>query len=136
MIRLNVNFYIENNVISQENYSKNENVNSFLCCESEEINYVINEINNANFGLLLDTAHLKVSSSTLGLEKEKEVEKILNKIKAIHHSDNNGKVDSNQALDNEYWFLKFKKYYSLWDHVIEVKDIDLNTINKQIQILN
>ena len=78
---LKVNFYIENNVVSKQNYSKNKNVNSFLCCDSDEINYVINEINRTNFGLLLDTAHLKVSSSTLGLEKEKEVEKILDKIK-------------------------------------------------------
>ena len=133
---LKVNFYIENNVVSKQNYSKNKNVNSFLCCESGEINYVINEINRTNFGLLLDTAHLKVSSSTLGLEKEKEVKEILDKIKVIHHSDNDSKVDSNEPLDNEYWFLKFKKYYSLWDHVIEVKNIDSNTINKQIEILN
>jgi len=133
---LKVNFYIENNVVSKQNYFKNKNINSFLCCESEEINYVINEINRTNFGLLLDTAHLKVSSSTLGLDKEEEVKKILDKIKVIHHSDNDSKVDSNEPLDNEYWFLKFKKHYSLWDHVVEVKNIDTNTINNQIEILN
>ena len=131
---LKVNFYIENNVVSKQNYSKNKNVNSFLCCESGEINYVINEINRTNFGLLLDTAHLKVSSSTLGLEKEKEVEKILDKIKVIHHSDNDSKVDSNEPLDNEYWFLKFKKYYYLWDHVLEVKNIDSKKIIEQIEL--
>ena len=79
---------------------------------------------------------MKVSSSTLKLDKVKEVEKILDKIKVIHHSDNDGKVDSNEPIDNEYWFLKFKKYYSLWDHVIEVKNIDSDTINNQIEILN
>ena len=133
---LNVNFYIENNVVSKQNYIDNKNVNSFLCCDAEEINYFFKEINKNNFGLLLDTAHLKVSSSTLKLDKVKEVEKILDKIKVIHHSDNDGKVDSNEPIDNEYWFLKFKKYYSLWDHVIEVKNIDTDTINKQIELLN
>jgi len=131
-----VNFYIENNVVSRQNYSKNNNVNSFLCCDSDEINYIFNEINKSNFGLLLDTAHLKVSSSTLRLEKEKEVEKILDKIKAIHHSDNDSKVDSNEPLGKEYWFLKFKKHYYLWDHILEVKNIDSKTIIEQIEILN
>lgn len=131
---LKVNFYIENNVVSEQNYSKNKNENSFLCCESEEINYVINEINRTNFGLLLDTAHLKVSSSTLGLDKEKEVEKILDKIKVVHHSDNDSKVDSNEPLDKEYWFLKFKKYYYRWVHVLEVKNIDSKKIIEQIEL--
>ena len=133
---LNVNFYIENNVISKKNFIDNKNVNSFLCCDAEEINYVFKEINKTNFGLLLDTAHLKVSSSTLKLDKVNEVEKILDKIKVIHHSDNDGKDDSNEPIDHEYWFLKFKKFYSLWDHVIEVKNIDIDTINKQIEIVN
>jgi sugar phosphate isomerase/epimerase len=133
---LKVNFYIENNVISNQNFRKNGNINSFLCCEAEEINYVFKKIKNDYFGLLLDTAHLKVSSSTLNLNPIEEVNKILYHIGAIHHSDNNGKIDSNDPLDKNYWFLKFKKYFDNWSHIIEVKNLTLNQINEQVSIIS
>ena len=132
---LGVDFYIENNVISKDNYVKNNNINSFLCCNSNEINYIFDIINDNRFGLLLDTAHLKVSSSTLNLNLDNEVNQILNHIRAIHHSDNDGLIDSNNILTNEYWFLKFKEHFHLWNHVIEVKNISLKQIQEQISIL-
>lgn len=132
---LGVDFYIENNVISKNNYVNNNYDNSLLCCTSDEINYIFDIINDSRFGLLLDTAHLKVSSSTLNLDLNSEVNKVLNHIRAIHHSDNNGLIDSNNILTNDYWFLKFKDYFHLWDHVIEVKNINIKQIREQISIL-
>ena len=38
-------------MFSKQNYIDNKNVNSFLCCDAEEINYVFKEINKTNFGL-------------------------------------------------------------------------------------
>jgi sugar phosphate isomerase/epimerase len=133
---LKISFYVENNVISRKNYLGNGYTNPFLCCDSEEINNIFKKINHNNLGLLLDTGHLKVSSSTLGLNPEKEVNKVLNYVCAVHHSDNNGKVDSNEILDENYWFLKFKKYFSLWDHVIEVRNLSPKQIKEQINIIN
>ena len=132
---LGVDFYIENNVISKNNYVKNSNTNSFLCCTADEINYIVDTINDDRFGLLLDTAHLKVSSSTLDLDPNCEVNEILHHIRAIHHSDTNGLDDSNDILTDDYWFLKFKEHFNLWDHIIEVKDISVKEINEQIRIL-
>jgi len=133
---LKVNFYIENNVVSKLNYTNNGNTNSFICCDSDEINYVFSQIKSEYFGLLLDTAHLKVSSSTLSLDMYDEVNKIIPTIRAIHHSDNDGLIDSNHPLDSNYWFLKFKEYFHLWQHVIEVKNIEIDKIKEQMSILN
>ena len=133
---LKINFYIENNVVSRQNFISNGEINSFLCCTSDEINYIFSQIINESFGLLLDTAHLKVSSSTLDLNLDEEVKKIIPHIRAIHHSDNDGLVDSNQPIDNNYWFLKFKEYFYSWEHVIEVKNIEVDKIKEQMSILN
>jgi sugar phosphate isomerase/epimerase len=131
---LNVDFYIENNVIASCNL-KNGNINPLLCTESNEIIFILNHFNKKNFGLLLDTGHLKVSSNSLGLDLESELNQIKPYIKAIHHSDNNGKVDSNSIIDENYWFLKHIKEFSNLPNVIEVKDLDIPQIINQFKIL-
>ena len=73
----NVKLLIENNVLSEENYNENNFKNIFLCVDSDEIIEIINEINNPKLGILLDTGHLKVSSSTLGLNINNEINNIL-----------------------------------------------------------
>ena len=73
-----MNLYIENNVISLENYELNNNQNIFLCTDYDEIKFIMDQFNVKNFGLLLDTGHLKVSSKTLNLDLSHQVENILN----------------------------------------------------------
>lgn len=131
---LNVDFYIENNVITKFNL-KNGNINPLLCTESKEIQLIFNYFNNKRFGLLLDTGHLKVSANSLGLNLENEISEVKPFIKAIHHSDNNGIVDSNSIIDKNYWFLKYMKEFSKLSHVIEVKDLDISQIINQFKIL-
>ncbi len=132
---LGVDFLIENNVIASFNLTASKD-NPFLCCESAEIKWLFNKLNNSRLGLLLDTAHLKVSCQTLDLQIDKEIGNLLPFVKAIHHSDNEGLVDDNQELKNNYWFLP---YMTTIDqsivHVIEVKNISTNMIEKQINLL-
>lgn len=131
---LGIDFYIENNVLAAFNY--NADKIPFYCCESKDIIAVFKEINHPRLGLLLDTAHLKVSCKTLGLNLEEEFHKIKHLVKAIHHSDNNGLVDSNDKLEDDYWFLKHLHQFNTIDHVIEVKDLTINDIHSQIELLN
>lgn len=131
--KLKIKFLIENNVIAKFNLINN--INPFLCCESSEINWIFNEINDKNLGLLLDTAHLKVSCKTLKLNLEEEYSNIKQHINCIHHSDNDGFIDNNSILDENYWFLKHMYEFKKIPHVIEVKRIDTKTILQQIKIL-
>ena len=133
--KLDIIFLIENNVLSNENWIANKARNPFLCCSSDEIVKLFESIDSNNFGLLLDTAHLKVSSNSLSLDLEEEYMKIKKYIKAIHHSDNNGLEDTNSLLSNEYWFLNYLINHDDIPHVIETKNISLEQLKIQLDLL-
>jgi sugar phosphate isomerase/epimerase len=132
--QLELEFLIENNVIAGFNY--NYNVNPFLCCESSEIEWLHKSIDNKLFGILLDTAHLKVSCHTLGKDKVSEFKSIQSFVRGIHHSDNDGTKDDNSPLTNDYWFLPFMKESIDIPHVLEVKDLSISEVIAQIKYLN
>lgn len=128
-----VDFYIENNVIAPFNYT--QTILPFFCCESQNILSVFDKIQHPRFGLLLDTAHLKVSCTTLNLSLEEEFLKIKDKIKAIHHSDNDGLKDNNQKISTDYWFLKYVKDFKNTPQVLEVKNLTNGEIEEQLKLL-
>jgi sugar phosphate isomerase/epimerase len=128
-----VKLLIENNVISEENLL-NQN-NPLLCCSSTEIINVMEQISNSDLMLLLDTAHLKVSCNTLNLNLVSEIEKLLPYTGAIHHSDNNGYIDNNLQLDNNYWARTYMPYFKTIPNIIEVSNINDKEINNQIKLL-
>ena len=130
---LNVEFLIENNVIAPFNYDGTNN--PLLCCDFNDLSWLFNKIKHEKFGLLLDTAHLKVSCKTLNLNLLDEFKKISPFIKAFHHSDNDGTIDNNLKLTNEYWFLDYFKDYQNYIHVLEVKSLNISEIENQIQLI-
>lgn len=130
---LQVNFLIENNVIAGFNYRDGEN--PLLCCESSEISWLFENIKHERLGLLLDTAHLKVSCNTLGKKLIEELDLISRYIKGIHHSDNNGDSDDNLSLTREYWFLNYVREFSGIPQVLEVKNLSAMEIKEQFKLL-
>ena len=130
---LKIPFLIENNVITIFNLQ--HGLNPLLGCTSQEIISVFKIIKSEYLGLLLDTAHLKVSCKTLNLNLENELQALNLYIKAIHHSENDAFIDSNSPLTESYWFLKFMQNYRNLPHVIEVKNISIEQINLQKKIL-
>ena len=130
----NVNILIENNVLIKENY---DGLNlPFFAIESENISKILEDFSSyRNFGLLLDTAHLKVSCNTLGLNLREEFNKIKKYIKAIHHSDNDGNYDTNSKLDEYYWFLDFLSEFKNMPNVLEVKNLTIRELHNQLKIL-
>lgn len=131
---LEIDFLIENNVIAAFNMI-NETINPLLCCDGQEINWLFRNIKHKRFGLLLDTAHLKISCQTLHLSITEELAKIASFVKAVHHSESNGIEDNNEPITTDYWFLPFLHQYRNIAHVIEVKNIDEYQIRNQITIL-
>ncbi|MAO66096.1 MAG: hypothetical protein CL666_13965 [Balneola sp.] len=124
-------FLIENNVLTVENFISYEKVNPLLCCDPSEIKELFSQVQSNYLGLLLDTAHLKVSSNTLGFDLLGGVQSLSSFIKAIHHSDNDGESDTNRPIDNEYWFQKLMPVFKELPHVLEVRYQNLTAIKEQ-----
>ena len=121
----NVNLMIENNVLSRNNL-ENFGTNPFLMCDSSECIKIINNTPD-NVKLLIDVAHLKVSSNSLNFNKE-EFLKDCNEITGGYHlSDNNGLSDTNEKFDKDAWFWDYlkkdKNYYSIEVYNLDSKEI-------------
>jgi sugar phosphate isomerase/epimerase len=128
----NVKLLIENNVITKSNllhYKKNP----LLLCEPNEIISFFKKVPE-EVGLLLDLAHLKVSSKTLRFNVAKAHSKLLQLISGYHISDNSGEKDTNSAFSKNSWFWKIIRkdldYYS-----IEVYSENISLLKKLKNIL-
>jgi sugar phosphate isomerase/epimerase len=92
----NVSLFIENNVFSKTNSEAYKGENPFMMTSFDEYKSLKEKI---DFNLLLDVAHLKVSSKTLGLNWEKEFNSMIKESNYIHISDNDGFHDLNHQLE-------------------------------------
>lgn len=103
-----IKIFLENNVISHDNY-KNFSCNPFHLTNFKDFLHLRKEF---KFDILLDIAHLKVSSKTLKKSFKNEIRKFKNYTNYIHLSSNNGFTDSNESLisDNNYLKLILKNF--------------------------
>lgn len=109
--REGVQLLIENNVLSLNNF-KVFGEDPFLFTEPDEISQFMASMPK-NVGLLLDLAHLNVSAASLGFDKIAAHKALEKWIRGYHLSDNNGEVDSNNAVCEESWF---------WPHILNNLD--------------
>ena len=128
-----IEILIENNVISANNF-REFGKDVLLMTGAEECEYVFKNTPN-NVNMLLDVAHLKVSSTTLNFSAKEFIE-ICNKfIKGYHISDNDGLSDTNNPIKVDSWFWKYLnknlKYYT-----IEVYNLPFEDYLGQYQMLN
>lgn len=110
--------YLENNVLSTDNFRNFNRQNPFFLCRHSEYEEMKQKI---DFKLLLDVAHLKVSSSALGLDFESELRSTIAVADYIHISDNNGLMDSNQALQQGSDLYNLLKKLNLRDKTITLE---------------
>lgn len=127
-------FLIENNVVAQMNI-REDGSHPLFCGNPEEMLRLIKTIDHPRLGILLDTAHLKVSANTLGFDLDKAVAQLVNIVQGLHHSDNDGRFDTNEPLTNNYWFLKHLHKFEV-PQVIEVKDLSVAEIHQHLTLLN
>ena len=132
--RLNIGFLIENNVLAAVNIHP-DGSNPLFCCDAAEMLDMLKEIKHPKLGLLIDTAHLKVSAHTLGFNQEEALKQLSEQIVCLHHSDNDGNFDTNDKLTTDYWFLPFLNDFQKCTHVLEVKKLSENEIIQQIKLL-
>ena len=104
-----VKAYVENNVLSLQNFEEYNKVNPFLFTDSS----TMTELERLNgFTPLIDLAHLKVSCNSLGLDFKDQASQLCDQTDYIHLSDNDGLTDSNGTLNSDseiFGFLKGSK---------------------------
>ena len=123
-------FYISNNNIIEFDD------NPLLMTSPLECKYVM-ENTDENVNLLIDVAHLKVSSNSLKFNPQTMFEICDPWIKAYHLSDNNGLSDTNEPFSEDAWFWDFLKkdinYYSIEVYNKNIEDlVRLRNMTKKI----
>jgi len=131
---LQIDFLIENNVVASMNILP-DGSNPLLCAEPNELLALTKEVSDAQFGILLDTAHLLVSAGSLHFDADQALETLAPKIRGFHHSHSNGKFDTNDHLGKEYWFLAHMKDFRERFHILEVKNMTIANIRDHMTLL-
>lgn len=99
----NIKLYLENNVLSPENYESFGRHNYFMMTDYESIMRMREQI---DFNLLLDLGHLYVSTHTLGLDFEKECRQLKGYVRWLHISENDGLHDDHRPLKKDSAILR------------------------------
>lgn len=132
--RYGIDFLIENNVVAAMNLWE-DGSHPLFCADAEDIVRLLEEMQHPRLGILLDTAHWKVSSRALSFDQDGDLQKIKMYIRGIHHSDNDGTLDTNKPIGKEYWFLPHLKSFLAVPHVLEVKKQSPSEIDVQLSLL-
>jgi len=102
----NIRLMIENNVLSHNNHERFKG-NPLLLCDPNEIHNFFYEM-DGSVGLLLDVAHFKVSSNSLGFDLVRGVDHIIPYVEGLHLSDNDGLSDQNRPIKKNSWFMNME----------------------------
>ena len=90
-----VKLYVENNVLSKENFLNFNKQNPLMLTSFKDYDDMRQEV---NFTPLLDTGHLKVSCKTLKLDFKQEFNNFSKYTDFIQVSDNNSLLDQNKKI--------------------------------------
>lgn len=118
-----VDLLIENNVLNDRNLEA-FGEDPLLLTNPKEISLFFQNI-PSSIGLLMDVAHLKVSSNSLNFDKKQAINELKQYIKGYHLSDNDGKTDSNEVITNDSWF------WSIIDNHLDYYSIEVYNTSSQ-----
>lgn len=122
-----IEFFLENNVLSAENYKEFDYHNYMMMTDYLSIMKMKGQL---DFHLLLDLGHLYVSANTLGLEYGQECERLKEYTKWIHISENNGVFDEHKPLRKKSEIMR--AFYEMHAPLIPVT---LETVGSLEEIL-
>lgn len=91
----NIALFLENNVLSAENYRQFEHRNYLMMADHASIMKMYSQM---QFNLLLDLAHLHVSANALGMDYTVECQNLKEYVRWIHISENDGITDQHRPL--------------------------------------
>ncbi|MBI4287991.1 MAG: sugar phosphate isomerase/epimerase [Chloroflexi bacterium] len=132
-----VRLAIENNVLAKYNMVNGTNP-YLLLCRAEEFEEFFRRVPSDNVGILLDLGHLQVSSHNLGFNKDGFIDKLEDKVFALHIHDNNGEKDEHLGLRPGSWVcrvLKTRSFAALpW--ILESANLTIAEIRQNLELLD
>lgn len=129
-----VTLYIENNVFSSTNSKTYDGENPFFLTDYKSYQELLEKF---NFNLLLDLAHLKVSTRSLNLDFSKEASRMIALTDYVHVSGNDGLHDQNFGLNNDADIKSILSNSNLTDKTITLEVYDgIESILQSIETLN
>ncbi len=125
---------IENNVINH--YALIDGRNE-LCLGTNQhgLGRIFDRVGHANLGLLLDLAHAKVNIRTDGMDIDKLLQQIGDKIIAVHISDNDGLNDNNERLSADSDLGPYVRQLQHLPLVLEVFNLAPDEIVSQLGVI-
>jgi sugar phosphate isomerase/epimerase len=129
---LGVELLIENNVLTSSNFNVFKENPFLVATPDEAVSVMRNTPQNVN--LLVDVAHLYVSSKTLNFAPETYFKLCDEWISGYHLSDNDGTADKNEPITNKSWFWGHIKS-GLDVYTIEVYNTELGVLHEQCKLI-
>ena len=123
---------LENNVVEKRNSKKSDN--RYILSDLSDLEIIKKLILKYKLNILLDVAHLKVSSETLEFDKYKFIEEYYENILVVHLSENNGVLDLGNRLTKKSWFWNYLNWKKIKYVSLEIKNTDMNNLKKQIEL--
>ena len=123
---------IENNVVEKKNFTPGNN--KYIFSDLTDSDFINRLIKDYNIKILLDVAHLKVSSKTLKFDPHEFIDKYQDSIFIAHLSDNNSIKDDGNILKKESWFWKSVKWKNIKYISLEIKNEDISILKKQVEL--
>lgn len=128
-----IELYLENNVLSAENYEEFENHNYLMMTDYDSIMEMRKQL---DFNLLLDLGHLHVSAKTLHINFQNECSKLKKYVKWLHLSENDGVSDEHRPLREGSEILQeFRKIYVQGMNVTLETTGSIDDILKSVELL-
>lgn len=125
--------FVENNVLSQSNYSTFNNNNPFLFTDYEGYLDISNEV---QIKPLLDVGHLYVSCTVLGINFIENLSLLNSETTYLHISDNDGFSDLNKGLNPTGEIYKSLKNINLKNKTVTLEVYDgENSLNESCNLL-
>lgn len=129
-----VTFLIENNVVAQFNSPAGIN-ERYHFADIYESMFLHPLFEHPNIAVLLDVGHLKVSANTVKFEPEEFVRLHMNKIKAVHLSENDGRLDRNLSVAEDSWFWPCVPWSRLGYVSLELSNKSVEILHRQIDMV-
>ena len=133
--RLGVGLLLENNVVAAKTAAR-PGWHGLLLSEANEIVAFYDHFKGSGLGLLLDTAHAKVSCHSLGNEFDEFVSLVAPIVGAVHISHTDGLVDGNATLRRGTPGLERLREFRDLPVIVEVYGLDASAIAGQLNLVD
>ena len=129
----NTQLLLENNAVANFNCPDKAN-DRYHFADLSESTRLQNLFNQSHMGVLLDTGHLKVSSTTLDFDPIKFVERFAPYTQVVQISDNDGTADQNFPVREDSWFWEHVPWRQLGYVSLEVSGQSIEKLSDQLKL--